>query len=605
MKTRKDGQKAGSDNPEQEHPMHLMKVDPRALLENPDRSRHTPSTPQADALMLATIKAVGIVQPPVIVPQRDGGNGFIIDRGHRRVRMAIAADLAEIEVLVDEPANDNGAMRSIVENVAREALNPVDEWRATERLIALGWTEEGIAIALALPLRRIKQLRLFANVLPAMLDQFAKGDLPNEQQLRIIASASLDEQKEVWKKHKPSKADPKVTWWSVAQALTKKRMYAKDASFGDDLAQAYGIQWVEDLFAPADQDGRYTTDVEAFLGAQQEWMTQNLPKRGTITEVSNWGEVKLPPKSQRVHGKPGKTDHTAMYLDREGRVQTVHYRLPEPVKKSKSKGDDANADSGTDEIIVASKPRPDVTRKGIEMIGDYRTDALHEALARAPIEDGTLMAMLVLAFAGQNVRVDSAGSGRVFGPKRFARHAVSLFDQDGKLAFDMDTLRVAARSTLIDVLSCRENATKSGTVANVAGEAIGADVFLPNMGTEDFLVCLSRASLEASCKEASVQPRQKVRETRAALAEHFKEGHFVHPASLFAPDKAMIADWIASNTVTEPTDPDEEPTDAGESAIDGTADADLDLVAVDGDVRDTDVEAPADEEDEVYNVAAE
>ncbi len=30
--------------------MQLMKVDPRALLENPDRSRHTPSTPQADAL---------------------------------------------------------------------------------------------------------------------------------------------------------------------------------------------------------------------------------------------------------------------------------------------------------------------------------------------------------------------------------------------------------------------------------------------------------------------------------------------------------------------------------------------------------------------------
>ena len=64
-------------------------------------------------------------------------------------------------------------------------------------------------------------------------------------------------------------------------------MYARDASFGDDLAQAYGIAWVEDLFAPADQDSRYTTDVEAFLGAQQEWMTQNLAKKGVIAEVSN------------------------------------------------------------------------------------------------------------------------------------------------------------------------------------------------------------------------------------------------------------------------------------------------------------------------------
>ena len=37
------------------------------------------------------------------------------------------------------------------------------------------------------------------------------------------------------------------------------------------------------------------------------------------------------------------------------------------------------------------------------MIGDLRTDALHEALARAPIEDDTLLALLVLAFAGRNV----------------------------------------------------------------------------------------------------------------------------------------------------------------------------------------------------------
>ncbi len=102
--------------------MRLMKVDPRALKENPDRMRQTKSTPQADALLLATIKAVGIVQPPVIAPETGGGNGYIIDSGHRRVKQAIAAGLEEIDVLVVEAANDNGAMRSMVENLAREAL---------------------------------------------------------------------------------------------------------------------------------------------------------------------------------------------------------------------------------------------------------------------------------------------------------------------------------------------------------------------------------------------------------------------------------------------------------------------------------------------------
>lgn len=529
--------------------MQIMKVDPRALKENPDRMRQSKSSPQADALMLATIKAVGIVQPPVVAPESDGGNGYIIDAGHRRVRLAIAAGLEEIEILVVDAANDNGAMRSMVENSVREALNPVDQWRGIERLVALGWTEEAIAVALALPVRQIRKLRLLANVLPAMLEQMALGDMPSEQQLRIIAAAGQVDQKEVWKAHKPKKGDS-APWWQISNALTKKRMYARDASFGDDLAQAYGIEWVEDLFAPADQDGRYTTNVEGFLGAQHEWMTANLPKRGAIVEVNNWGQPELPKKAAQVYGKPSKSDHTALYLDRDGKVQTVHYRMPE-ASKPKGADDDGSA-LGSDEgdAIASPKVRPDVTQKGHDMIGDFRTDALHDALDRAPIEDDMLMALLVLAFAGQNVRIDSGADGTFYGGKRFSRHAVALFDERGKLAFDQDTLRVAVRSVLIDVLSCRRGMSNSGMVSRIAGEAIGADEYLPNMGSEDFLLCLSRQALEVSCAEASVQPRPKVRETRAALVEHFANEHFVHASARFAPPTDELLGWIrvSSNT---------------------------------------------------------
>jgi ParB family transcriptional regulator, chromosome partitioning protein len=527
--------------------MQIIKVDPRALKENPDRMRQSKSSPQADALMLATIKAVGIVQPPVVAPETDGGNGYIIDAGHRRVRLAIAAGLEEIEILVADAANDNGAMRSMVENSVREPLNPVDQWRGIERLVALGWTEEAIAVALALPVRQIRKLRLLANVLLAMLEQMALGDMPSEQQLRVIAAAGQVDQKEVWKAHKPKKGDT-APWWQIANALTKKRMYAKDASFGDDLAQAYGIEWVEDLFAPADQDGRYTTNVEGFLGAQHEWMTSNLPKRGGIVEVNSWGQPELPKKGSQVYGKPSKSDHTALYLDRDGKVQTVHYRMPEAAKPKGAVGDGSVTGGDDADAVVTSKVRPDVTQKGHDMIGDFRTDALHDALGRAPIEDNMLMALMVLTFAGQNVRIDSGADGTFYGGKRFSRHAVGLLDEHGKLAFDQDTLRVAARSVLIDVLSCRRGMSNSGMVARIAGEAIGADTFLPNMGSEDFLLCLSRQALEASCAEASVQPRPKVRETRAALVEHFASEHFVHPSGRFAPPAAELLEWIRASS---------------------------------------------------------
>ncbi|WP_434730520.1 ParB N-terminal domain-containing protein [Rhizobium binae] len=589
--------------------MQIIKVDPRALKENPDRMRQTKSSPQADALMLATIKAVGIVQPPVVAPETDGGNGYIIDAGHRRVRLAIAAGLEEIDILVADAANDNprswGAMRSMVENSVREALNPVDQWRGIERLVALGWTEEAIAVAFALPVRQIRKLRLLANVLPAMLEQMALGDMPSEQQLRIIAAAGQVDQKEVWKAHKPKKGDT-APWWQISNALTKKRMYARDASFGDDLAHAYGIEWVEDLFAPADQDGRYTTNVEGFLGAQHEWMTANLPKRGAIVEVNNWGQPDLPKKAAQVYGKPSKSDHTALYLDRDGKVQTVHYRLPETAKP-KGSGAEGTAQGGdVAGAFTTQKARPDVTQKGHDMIGDFRTDALHEALGRAPIEDEMLMALMVLAFAGQNVRVDSGADGTFYGGKRFSRHAVALFDEHGKLAFDQDTLRIAVRSVLIDVLSCRRGMSNSGMVSRIAGEAVGADEYLPNMGSEEFLLCLSRQALEESCAKVSVQARPKVRETRAALAEHFQNERFVHTSAHFALPAAELLDWIRANSPTDTTgtaphddegDHVDDPAEKQEGQIDAAADQndlqDLDLSDDEEIAQDVDQKAAA------------
>ena len=61
-----------------------------------------------------------------------------------------------------------------------------------------------------------------------------------------------------------------------------------------------------------------------------------------------------------------------MYLDRDGKVQTVHYRMPEAKKPKGRSGQPADVDG--DDVVVVAKTRPDVTRKGIEMIGDLRTD---------------------------------------------------------------------------------------------------------------------------------------------------------------------------------------------------------------------------------------
>jgi ParB family chromosome partitioning protein len=104
--------------------MELMTVDPRSLKNNPDTARQSKSSPQSDALLCASIKAIGVVQPPVVKLDPEGGNSYIIVFGHRRAAQAMAAELAEIPVLVADPGDDLGAMQSFAENIAREPLIP-------------------------------------------------------------------------------------------------------------------------------------------------------------------------------------------------------------------------------------------------------------------------------------------------------------------------------------------------------------------------------------------------------------------------------------------------------------------------------------------------
>ena len=153
------------------------------------------------------------------------------------------------------------------------------------------------------------------------------------------------------------------------------------------------------------------------------------------------------------------------------------------------------------------------------MIGDLRTDALHQALAEGPIEDDTLLGLLVLAFACDNVNVDSGD-----GSSGSDRSAIAWGLLKGSvLNADTDTIRQAARKMLIAVLSCRENRTQSGVLARVAGETIGAAEHLPNMATEEFLSCLSRTALEAVATGQGLNLAERVKHTRERVVKHYQD----------------------------------------------------------------------------------
>ena len=204
--------------------MELRRVDPRILNANAHNPRKIQPGDMSDAALTASIKVVGVIQPPT-VSEKDGD--LTIVYGSRRVRFAIELGLTEIDVLVKDP-DDLDNMRAVSENVVRAPMATVDLWRSIESLASENWTEEAIASALAIPVRQIRKLRLLATVHPAILDQIGAGDMPREQELRTIASATREDQAAVWKKFKPKKGEG-VLWWRLSQALDKTRFFARDA----------------------------------------------------------------------------------------------------------------------------------------------------------------------------------------------------------------------------------------------------------------------------------------------------------------------------------------------------------------------------------------
>ena len=85
------------------------------------------------AELAQSIKSQGLMQPVLVRPT---GNGvFEIIAGERRVRAAGMAGLDEVPVLVRDVPDEAAAVMSLVENIQREDLNPLEEAQGLQRLI--------------------------------------------------------------------------------------------------------------------------------------------------------------------------------------------------------------------------------------------------------------------------------------------------------------------------------------------------------------------------------------------------------------------------------------------------------------------------------------
>ena len=211
--------------------MKISSVEP-----NRDQPRKHFSEEGIDELA-SSIKQYGIIQP-LLVQKRD--DYYEIIAGERRWRAAMKAGLKEVPVIVKDYTNREAVEISLIENIQREDLNPIEEALAYDRLIQeFEMTQEQVAGRVSKSRSAVTNSLRLLKLADDVRQMVIAGDiseghartllgLPNDEMQRLLAERIVKEKLSVRETEKLVK---KLT--SNTPKKTKARDYQKEAILGN------------------------------------------------------------------------------------------------------------------------------------------------------------------------------------------------------------------------------------------------------------------------------------------------------------------------------------------------------------------------------------
>lgn len=114
---------------------------------------------------------------------------------------------------------------SLAENTQREALHPLDQFRAFRTLREKGQSEEEIAAAFFVPVNVVKQRLRLAAVSPKLLDLYETDEMSLDQVMTFTINPDHDRQEQVWEALDSSwSKDP----YQIRRLLTETTVRASD-----------------------------------------------------------------------------------------------------------------------------------------------------------------------------------------------------------------------------------------------------------------------------------------------------------------------------------------------------------------------------------------
>ena len=191
--------------------------------------------------LIASIKEIGILQPPVVRQTSPGKYELIM--GERRFRAAKAAGLKSIPVIIRQTPDNELLREALIENIHRSQLNPLEEGAAYAQLLNdFNCTHEELATKLGRSRPLISNTMRFLNLPPSAQRKVAAGVISAGHARALLGLTDESEIEKLANRIVAEGLSVRATEEAVAINSPKKKSKAvkagKTAASGETLAAA-------------------------------------------------------------------------------------------------------------------------------------------------------------------------------------------------------------------------------------------------------------------------------------------------------------------------------------------------------------------------------
>ncbi len=212
----------------------IEKIDINKVYPNPNQPRKTFDKESLNELA-ESIRIHGLIQP-IIVNKMD--DGYMVIAGERRYRACKICGLNQIDAIVKNYTNKQISEISIIENLQREDLNPVEVAKGIKKLMdEYGLTQEKVAERLGKARSAIANSVRILTLYPEVLDLVEKGKVSFGHAKILVAVEDYATQLLLAKKVAKDKLTVRDLEKEVNLLLGGKKKKPTAKTIGEDLQE--------------------------------------------------------------------------------------------------------------------------------------------------------------------------------------------------------------------------------------------------------------------------------------------------------------------------------------------------------------------------------